>query len=68
MEHPIATSQCQATDARRVFPCWDEPDIKATFQTTMVIAPGLAAFSNTGEDGPHRARGRARRDPLRAPR
>ncbi len=49
VEHAIATSQCQATDARRVFPCWDEPDIKAVFQTTMVVAPGLAAFSNTSE-------------------
>lgn len=49
VEHVIATSQCQATDARRVFPGWDEPDIKATFQTTMVIAPGLEACSNTQE-------------------
>jgi puromycin-sensitive aminopeptidase len=49
VEHVIATSQCQATDARRVFPGWDEPDIKATFQTTMVIAPGLEAYSNTQE-------------------
>ena len=47
VEHVIATSQCQATDARRVFPGWDEPDIKATFQTTMVIAAGLEAYSNT---------------------
>jgi puromycin-sensitive aminopeptidase len=48
-EHVIATSQCQATDARRVFPGWDEPDIKATFQTTMVVADGLEAYSNTRE-------------------
>ena len=48
-EHVIATSQCQATDARRVFPGWDEPDIKATFQTTMVVADGLEAYSNTQE-------------------
>ncbi len=45
-EHVIATSQCQATDARRVFPCWDEPDLKATFKTTMVVADGLEAYSN----------------------
>ena len=48
-DHVIATSQCQATDARRVFPGWDEPDFKATFQTTMVIADGLEAYSNTRE-------------------
>lgn len=48
-EHLIATSQCQAIDARRVFPGWDEPDFKATFQTSMVVAEGLEAYSNTGE-------------------
>jgi puromycin-sensitive aminopeptidase len=49
VEHPLATSQCQSTDARRVFPCWDEPDFKATYQTTMVVAEGLEAYSNTAE-------------------
>lgn len=49
VEHTIATSQCQATDARRVLPCWDEPDFKATFQTTMVVPAGLEAFTNTAE-------------------
>jgi puromycin-sensitive aminopeptidase len=48
-EHVLATSQCQSTDARRVFPCWDEPDFKATYQTTMVVADGLEAYSNTAE-------------------
>jgi puromycin-sensitive aminopeptidase len=49
VEHPLATSQCQSTDARRIFPCWDEPDFKATYQTTMVVADGLEAYSNTSE-------------------
>ncbi|MEA1903202.1 MAG: M1 family aminopeptidase [Actinomycetota bacterium] len=48
-EHMIATSQCQSTDARRVFPCWDEPDFKATFKTTMVVANDIEAYSNTSE-------------------
>lgn len=50
-DHMIATSQCQSTDARRIFPCWDEPDFKATFKTTMVVADGLEAYSNTQEVG-----------------
>ncbi len=49
IEHPIATSQCQSTDARRIFPCWDEPDFKATYQATMVVADGLEAYSNAAE-------------------
>ena len=51
VEHVIATSQCQSTDARRVFPCWDEPDLKATFKTTMTVADGLEAYSNGAEIG-----------------
>lgn len=49
VEHVIATSQCQSTDARRVFPCWDEPDFKATYQTTLIVEQGLEAYSNTAE-------------------
>ena len=49
VEHALATSQCQATDARRIFPCWDEPDFKATYRATMVVAAGLEAYSNTAE-------------------
>lgn len=48
-EHAIAASQCQATDARRIFPCWDEPDFKATFRTTLVIDPESEGYSNTSE-------------------
>jgi puromycin-sensitive aminopeptidase len=48
-ERAIATSQCQAIDARRIFPCWDEPDFKATFQTTMIVPNGLEAYSNSRE-------------------
>ncbi len=47
-ERVIATTQMEATDARRVFPCWDEPDRKATFAVTLVVAEGLLAVSNAG--------------------
>ena len=40
-------SQFEATDARRAFPCWDEPAIKATFQLTVVVPSDRMAVSNT---------------------
>jgi puromycin-sensitive aminopeptidase len=45
--HNMAATQFEATDARRAFPCWDEPDFKAVFETTLVIDPTLTAVSNT---------------------
>jgi puromycin-sensitive aminopeptidase len=45
--HSLAATQFEATDARRAFPCWDEPDFKAVFATTLVIDPTLTAVSNT---------------------
>ncbi len=47
-EQVIATTQFQSTDARRAFPCWDEPDYKATFRSTLVVDPAHLAVSNTG--------------------
>jgi len=47
-EHLIASTQFEATDARRAFPCWDEPAFKARFKVTLVVAPGLTAISNAG--------------------
>ena len=43
----LAATQFEATDARRAFPCWDEPDFKAIFETTLVVDPHLTAVSNT---------------------
>jgi len=43
----MAATQFEATDARRAFPCWDEPDFKAVFSATLVIDPRLTAVSNT---------------------
>ncbi|MEE3251878.1 MAG: M1 family metallopeptidase [Actinomycetota bacterium] len=47
--HAIATTQFQATDARRCFPCFDEPDMKAVFGVTLDVPGGLFATSNGAE-------------------
>jgi len=39
-------SQFEATDARRFFPCWDEPVFRARFQLTAVVLENWLAVSN----------------------
>ena len=39
-------TQFEATDARRFFPCWDEPSFRARFQLTAVVPENWLAVSN----------------------
>lgn len=42
----LATSQLQPTDARKTFPCFDEPAFKATFDLSLVRREDHVALSN----------------------
>lgn len=39
-------TQMEPTDARRMFPCWDEPVYRATYELTVVVPENQKAISN----------------------
>jgi puromycin-sensitive aminopeptidase len=45
-EKRLASTQFESTDARRAFPCWDEPAFKAVYQVTLIVDEKLTAISN----------------------
>jgi len=48
-----AFSQCEAADARRIFPCFDEPAFKARFRLAVTVPDGLRAVSNSPIEAEH---------------
>ena len=49
VERKLATTQFEATYARKCFPCWDEPAFKAVFELELDIDPALDAVANSLE-------------------
>lgn len=56
----LIATQFESHDARKAFPCIDEPEAKATFRLTLISPSGEVALSNTPiasqqplEDSPH---------------
>jgi aminopeptidase N len=42
----MLSSQLEPADARRIFPCWDEPAFKATFALTVTVPRAFLAVGN----------------------
>ena len=42
----MATTQMEPTDARRAFPCFDEPNLKSTFDITLISEEKFTHLSN----------------------
>ncbi|KAK5280490.1 hypothetical protein LTR40_006276 [Exophiala xenobiotica] len=47
--HYMFSTQFEACDARRAFPCFDEPNLKASFEFAIEIPENLTAISNMPE-------------------
>jgi aminopeptidase N len=53
----VLGTQFEATDARRMFPCWDEPVFRAQFQLTAVVPEKWLAVSNMPIESEHKVEG-----------
>ncbi|EGF76262.1 hypothetical protein BATDEDRAFT_28626 [Batrachochytrium dendrobatidis JAM81] len=45
----LVVTQFEATDCRRAIPCWDEPNLKATFDVKLIVDPVFCALSNMNQ-------------------
>ncbi|XP_044047927.1 alanyl (membrane) aminopeptidase a [Siniperca chuatsi] len=50
-ERFLAATNMQPTDARRVFPCFDEPEMKAVFDVTIIHRRDTIALGNEKKSG-----------------
>src|SRR5439155_24463621 len=69
-EERYAATQFEAADARRAFPCFDEPEFKAKFALELIHPSGNAAIANMPVQSQEqiderRARTRFRETPVR---
>jgi len=69
-EERYAATQFEAADARRAFPCFDEPEFKAKFSVELLHPAGNAAIANMPVEaqeaaGEHRTRTKFRETPVR---
>jgi aminopeptidase N len=42
----LLSTKMESTDARRMFPCWDEPAFRSSFELTVTVPAAWAAVSN----------------------
>jgi hypothetical protein len=59
--HKAIATQMEPADARRMFPCWDEPVFRSTFQLTAVVPDKHTALFNMPQSS-ERALGEGKRE------